>query len=698
MTYREHAPAYLAAGWEPIPLPAKKKDPPPPGFGGEKAKRVTEKHVSAWCSSKGSGNIALALRSGVIGVDVDCYDGKPGAETLAAHEERWGKLPPTWTATSRKDGSGIRLFRCPPDLRGPGVLPGGGVELIQRHHRYVVVSPSVHPEGRQYRWISPDGRRTDDMPTPAELPKLPRRWVRGLRVLGVPAADKADPSKGHRLLEELPGGTPDAAVSARLARAVSELGDGSRHDTTRDHVGVLVRLGAGGAAGVPAAVAALRDVFVARVQRPRAGAEFDRMVKGAARIAAADAWPLADGQQWGKTLAGWAVGEMGDEERGDDRADVLQRRTDHYKLNLQAHQRARAELAAAEWSPPVSLGSLADQFAVEDEPVAHFVEDLAHVDSNVLLIAQWKAGKTTLGFNLAKASVDGVKFLDRYAVHLPDGPDALRPATVAYFNFEVSQRMAKKWLRDMEIEHPEHIHVEHLQGVPLPLTSRTVEEWTVEYLRSRNVSVWMLDPLGAAYEGEENSNTEMREWLKTVDRIKKRAGVSVAVVMVHTGATHEEGFRARGATRQMDWLDVQWAYRHGGDGVEIPPDSKRYLRAFGREIDTHGEISLDFDPLRRWMHVDHEGLTRHESKTAGVARKAWHVMFEHDRKEPGGYLNAGDLKARMGMETKGRAGQSVAAGIEHAVREGWIRRDMEGRTKRHYLGEENPDTRRLSLE
>jgi Bifunctional DNA primase/polymerase, N-terminal len=85
---------------------------------------------------------------------MDCYDGKPGAATLAEAEGKWGELPSAPMSTSRDDGSGIRLFRVPLGFVAPIVL-GEGVEIVQWFHRYLVGRPSRHPDtGQQYHWDS----------------------------------------------------------------------------------------------------------------------------------------------------------------------------------------------------------------------------------------------------------------------------------------------------------------------------------------------------------------------------------------------------------------------------------------------------------------------------------------------------------------------------------------------------------------
>ncbi len=127
-------------------------------------------------------NVALRYPAGVVGLDVDNYDGKPAVRTLAQHEARLGALPHTWTITSRDDGiSGTRLYRVEPGWQWRVGLAGGGVDVIQRSHRYSLIPPSLHPHGNRYRWLGFDGHHTRSWPTPSELPQLPLTWQQALR-------------------------------------------------------------------------------------------------------------------------------------------------------------------------------------------------------------------------------------------------------------------------------------------------------------------------------------------------------------------------------------------------------------------------------------------------------------------------------------------------------------------------------------
>jgi P4 family phage/plasmid primase-like protien len=190
--YARAAAGYWSEGWSPIPLPPQRKYPPERGWtGGSKDNSGTlpsKEQIEKWIAAQGDGNVALRLPKNIIGIDVDLYDGKAGAATLAAAEEEWGPLQPTWMSSSRTDGSGIRLYRVPEGLQWPGELPQGkGVEIVKWDHRYAIVAPSIHPEGREYVWINTVGESTTDgegweFPgiNTGEITELDQRWVDGL--------------------------------------------------------------------------------------------------------------------------------------------------------------------------------------------------------------------------------------------------------------------------------------------------------------------------------------------------------------------------------------------------------------------------------------------------------------------------------------------------------------------------------------
>ncbi|WP_370066532.1 bifunctional DNA primase/polymerase [Mycobacterium sp. MAA66] len=141
-------------------------------------------------------NLGARVPKGVIGIDIDQYGSKCGLATIAEHVARLGPLPATYLTTARSysQGSGIRLFAVPDGWEGPGVL-GDGVELIQRHHRYLAAPGSVHHTGKRYRLHHEDTgeqRLKPVLPPRRAIPPLPESWLAGLyrepRRRGAPAS------------------------------------------------------------------------------------------------------------------------------------------------------------------------------------------------------------------------------------------------------------------------------------------------------------------------------------------------------------------------------------------------------------------------------------------------------------------------------------------------------------------------------
>lgn len=694
--FGEAALALWAAGWRGVlPLPERSKANPPSGYTGAQGGWPSYADVHAWTEGReADGNVCLRLPQHVLGVDVDDYADKRGAATLAAAVERWGDLPATWTITSREGASGIRLFTVPEHLHWPGELPGGDVELLQYRHRYAVAPPSLHPEGRRYRWQRPDGTTSLTAPPVDDLPLLPQRWVDGLTA-GRAAADVARAGvdrggAGAWLAAHDGTGRPCPAVRAAARRALLDLRAGSRHDGA---LRATMRLASLAAERHSGAVAALGDVHAAfltacadarrgTVRSPETTAhEWLSLLVGAVDVAAAQPEvidptdpcenPLAGllpreaGPSWSvpstpaatpatpgpsvssppfsapgsapaapssattgapttdrtadPTSSAWTaagdrldtdaladlgvlsldqqqVAAMAAAQRERERAMLVEVEVERLRARREAQRVLDEEEAARWWRDPPSRFTLADELALPDEPVQYVVDDLVPTGANVLLTAQFKAGKTTLSNNLAAALADGEPFLGRFGVHR-------LPGRVALWNYEVDERQYRRWLRSAGIGHPERVAVLNLRGQVLDLTSRIGAEYAVRWLGERECSAWCLDPFARAFKGEsENDNSEVGRWLDAVDVIKQRAGVDVLWLPVHTGRGEQQqgAERARGATRLDDWADVRWLL------VRDPKSDERYLRATGRDVEVD-EGRLTFDPLSRRLHWSEGG-------------------------------------------------------------------------------------------
>jgi hypothetical protein len=298
-TFGEAWPTYLRAGWPTFPLKPGTKFPPMKGVTGWDGIDLSAPDMAEIADLKrykGTTQTGVRMPIGVVGLDFDGYDGRTGLLTKAEAERRWGALPPGPMTTSRDDGSGIRLFRIPADLVMVAQLEVpemkiGHVEIIQRHHRYAVVAPSIHPKtGQPYQWLGATGVVMSTPPRPDELPWLPDAWCEALKDTGAArGGQRASQQEVEEFLTGLPANRACGTVRKALRDAEADLVSPivSRHDDMTRHVLRLMRLGEQGHPGVPPVLDILRNLFVQTVTADEsritktAIAEFGRMLSNA---------------------------------------------------------------------------------------------------------------------------------------------------------------------------------------------------------------------------------------------------------------------------------------------------------------------------------------------------------------------------------------------------------------------------------
>lgn len=302
-TYRDAHPVYRKAGWiGPLPLADGTKWPPPEGWTGWHGAYPSYADSEAWCDCtdyRETHQIALRMADGVIGIDIDHYGDKRGADTIAEGERRWGPLPDGPRSSARGDGpAGIRFFRVPRGtvLRtalGFRELGIGSVEIIQRHHRYAVVWPSVHPTGSTYLWYGTDA--PDGPPRVADLPALPAAWVEALASNGEPGEAEATPEQVQEFSRGHGGGDHSASLNGPVAIFRRDVAAGlARHDAMVNAACMAAREARAGAYPASEARRALREEFILALAEAKAGQ----------RIAT----PVESRREF-ESVWGWAVGQ-----------------------------------------------------------------------------------------------------------------------------------------------------------------------------------------------------------------------------------------------------------------------------------------------------------------------------------------------------------------------------------------------------
>jgi putative DNA primase/helicase len=296
--YGDVARAYLDAGWHGVlPLPPGAKWPPPEGFTGREGRWPARDDIGDWRLHKPGHNVALRLDHDVVGIDLDLYKHPDARGQL---EELLGvALPATWCSTSRDDGSGIYLFRVAPPPSGKRwrSAPVPGCEVVQYDHRYVVVAPSMHPDGRRYYWRDSVHALASRPPEYDDLALLPIAAVERL------LEDDATVAAREPVEFDLTEGEPNGRVAALRERALAACAgaDGARHDGVLRPVMGIVRAAEQGEPGTRAAIEEVGERFVASVAPDRPGGErharreFDDMVDGGREKVAATTPPNGAG-------------------------------------------------------------------------------------------------------------------------------------------------------------------------------------------------------------------------------------------------------------------------------------------------------------------------------------------------------------------------------------------------------------------
>jgi hypothetical protein len=568
--YGVAAEQYWDAGWRgALPLPAGKKFPPPSGYTGYDAITPSRPDIQAWIEDRPDGNIALHLPDGVIGIDVDAYGDKTGAQTLDEAQRRWGTLPPTWFSSARTDGSGISLYAVPAGTRLATKvsfpdLDLGHIEIVQTTHRYMVVAPSIHPTGDQYRWRTTSGEFTDAIPSPADLPALPQTWIDNLE-----RAPEPEPTHPDAAPVVLVDGQMTDRVRRALDKALEDLSNvDSRHDATTANTLALARLVEQGEPGVGDASEILRGRFVAAVTADgsrdctEAHAEYERMWTSALDKVARNPTPAPVAE-----LDVTNIVRLADRQRstppGSDPEETTAVDSDRA-----GDANAPDADAFAEKYPTVDWAAL---LSGDPEPVDWLVPDVVAAGRSYALASQAKVGKSIITFDLVL----------RHKVR------------TLYLDWEQSPADLRDRARAMG-HGPDAFDGLHYMLYPpiAPLDSPVGGLQLAEIVEHFQPDLVVLDTVSRAVAGDENESATYRDMYRHSLLPLKRAGIAV-LRLDHLGKDATKG--QRGSSAKGDDVDCVWLL------VEKAKGKKYTLRCERQRSADHPpyvEITRQFEPLR----------------------------------------------------------------------------------------------------
>jgi hypothetical protein len=305
-----------------------------------------------------------------------------------------------------------------------------------------------------------------------------------------------------------------------------------------------------------------------------------------------------------------------------ERVDALQfalasstKRESGRVAEMKARERDRREafrqLDAEERGPvPVPVGRTLDHWLVEpDDEQAWRIEGWLTQGARALLVAQFKAGKTTAVLNLIRSLVDGDPWLGRHGVTKIDG-------AVALFDFEMSEPQLKRWLRDQQIEHSELVKVYAQRGKAAAfniLDPKIRSQWAEE-LRAAGTTFLVVDCLKPILDALGlDEHREVGRLLSALDALLVEAAIPGCVLVQHMG---HRGEHARGDSTLMGWPDAIWTLlRKPADDPAAP----RFIKAYGRDVDLpEAQLAFD-DSTRRFTIAEGSGT---DARRAAASTRA----------------------------------------------------------------------------
>lgn len=355
--------------------------------------------------------------------------------------------------------------------------------------------------------------------------------------------------------------------------------------------------------------------------------------------------------------------KVGIEEVDDDTPadDPLETRVLKRVQGLDVERLARQYVAQRDFTPPPDTASFWLHRALEipRPPIVFAIEGMAVRGQNVTITGQYKAGKSLLAINLARAMCDHTSFLDDRKVRVLDDDEG-----VGLWSLEMTENdLLDHYIIPQDFEHPDKLKAYNGRGYGVNILTDVGRAWAVNWLRG--IGVWVIDSFARICRMagvDENDNGSVLELLHRLDEIKLEAGVTELYLLAHTGrAQQEEGReRARGATVLDDWADARWVYTKDA--------AVRFLAVEGRGgVVTMEATSLSMDEDTRRLVLS--GQDRVDTRIASHAQLILTLVGEHD----GRYYNVTSLKRVFKEQSRVKADKVAAEAIREAVDLNYIR-------------------------
>lgn len=334
---------------------------------------------------------------------------------------------------------------------------------------------------------------------------------------------------------------------------------------------------------------------------------------------------------------------------GKEDAEKINKEYKRLSVRDTAQVLLESEKAEKNWKPiktELLDTSIQDTITKDIEPTEWIFQDVAGVGHNILVVAKYKAGKTSLLVNVIKALADGYPLFGRFNVN-----PSVYDMNFFMWNCEMTRGMYRDYISPLGISNNFKGQALHLRGETVPfMKSDRVYKDVVERLGEFGTNIWILDTWRAicGWNGiDPIDNAAVEEVLQVIDHIKADAGVQTLFLTSHTPKYTMPGeeISALGAQGLMGWADCFWTLSRDDDDKNI-----RYLSSEGRYEFSLEPTRINYDQSTHLITLSDE---RKEDRKQQVKRDkerktAYDVMraiLEYVKENPD--VNTTNIKEHM---------------------------------------------------
>lgn len=677
ITPLESALAYAARGWYVLPVEPGGKVPVTSLVPhGHLDATLDEATIRAWWAEHPSAGVAVSLEpSGLVALDVDVQSGKGGDASLAQIDHQ---LEPTLTA--RTGSGGLHAVYARPSGVEPArlirFLPG--LDLLGRG--YIVVEPSTHPTGGQYRWVN-------DLPI-APLPDF---------------LSKVAASRPHRARAAAPAGEPHdypPASQELLALAKEHL---------RAH-GPSIRHGGGDQKAYRVGAILLNDYALSwdeawalavwwNMEFPENEWSLDKLetkLRNGGRYATGErgfARLVFDQREW---FSSWArPPEHAANGHSKSLVASLAEPEIEHEPGTWEHDLAvalrdvRAALGSVDAEEAKRYGSPLFEpsralFGATYPETPWLVEQLVTEGGVTGLATEPKAAKTWLGTEIAVAVASGTRAMGQFAT---------RKRRVAYFYAEDMRKQVHNRLRALfatrvepRDELCELLHVQP-RGKHLDITKDEDLAWLLASCRRLpELGLLVMDPLRDLHSGEEDKSDSMREVMRRFRMLADALGCTVLFVH-HSAKASADSAKRRGGQKMRGSSAIHGSLDCGIylSGLVVDQDGRVFTNIVESEVKgARGagyfkltltiEDDANGEAVRAAWRVERETSGNGLSGRPGMDLEAMSTFAMALWSEPGRCLVRKQLR-----DGRGIGGARFDAAIEKMEELGLVRQKMRGK-------------------